>query len=60
MEDNFDELSKTREGRNKIMVAISNMGDHSDLKTNELLYWSYYHNLRDDDQYNYLRKNWEF
>lgn len=62
MEDNFDELSKTREGRNKIMVAISNMGDHSDLKTNELLYWSYYHNLRDDDQYNYLRKigNFEY
>lgn len=56
MTQDFDILSKTSDGRKQIMQLITKMGDQSDLKTEELRYWSYYHNLRDDDQYNYLRK----
>lgn len=49
-------LSKTKDGRKKIMETFAKMIDQSDLKTSELVYWSYYHNMFDDDQFDYLRK----
>lgn len=62
MDFNIDKLSMSKNGRETIMKTLANMSDQSNLKTEELIYWAYYHNLRDDNQFDYLRKvgNMEF
>lgn len=60
MNFDIDELSQSESGRNQIMNVLDRMNDQQYLKNQELIYWSYYHNLKDSSKYDYLRKVGDF